>query len=75
MTFSIDNHTFDVIELDGTEHDPVPVQNADVYAGKVIQLSAWLLLTSLVAQRISIVLNANQTVDNYWIRAPCVCRQ
>ncbi|KAJ7839990.1 laccase [Mycena olivaceomarginata] len=54
MTLSFDNHTFDVIELDGVEHDPVPFQNADVYA----------------AQRISIVLNANQTVGNYWIRAP-----
>ncbi|KAJ7046045.1 putative laccase 1d precursor [Mycena alexandri] len=56
MTLSFDNHTFDVIELDGVEHDPVPFQNADVYA----------------AQRISIVLNANQTVGNYWIRAPPV---
>ncbi|KAJ7152137.1 laccase [Mycena filopes] len=54
MTLSFDNHTFDVIELDGVEHDPVPFQNADVYA----------------AQRISIVLHANQTVGNYWIRAP-----
>ncbi|KAJ7325855.1 laccase-2 [Mycena albidolilacea] len=52
MTLSFDNHTFDVIELDGVEHDPVPFQNADIYA----------------AQRISIVLNANQTVGNYWIR-------
>ncbi|KAJ7448513.1 putative laccase 2 precursor [Mycena latifolia] len=54
MTISFDNHTFDVMELDGVEHDPVPFQNADVYA----------------AQRISIILNANQSVDNYWIRAP-----
>ncbi|KAF7316551.1 putative Laccase-1 [Mycena indigotica] len=54
MTLSFDNHTFDVIELDGVEHDPVPFQNADVYA----------------AQRISVVLHANQSVDNYWIRAP-----
>ncbi|KAJ7620440.1 putative laccase 1d precursor [Roridomyces roridus] len=54
MTLSFDNHTFDVIELDGVEHDPVAFQNADVYA----------------AQRISIVLNANQSVSNYWIRAP-----
>ncbi|KAJ6514341.1 laccase [Mycena vitilis] len=54
MTLSFDNHTFDVMELDGVEHDPVAFQNADVYA----------------AQRISIILHANQTVDNYWIRAP-----
>ncbi|KAK7046367.1 laccase 3 [Favolaschia claudopus] len=54
MTLSFDNHTFDVIELDGVEHDPVPFQRADVYAG----------------QRLSVVLHANQSVDNYWIRAP-----
>ncbi|KAJ6540213.1 laccase [Mycena vulgaris] len=56
MTLSFDNHTFDVMELDGVEHDPMPFQNADVYA----------------AQRISLILHANQTVDNYWIRAPPV---
>ncbi|KAJ7211771.1 laccase [Mycena pura] len=54
MTLSFDNHTFDVIELDGVEHDPMPFQNADIYA----------------AQRLSIVLHANQSIDNYWIRAP-----
>ncbi|KAJ6616355.1 laccase [Mycena sp. CBHHK59/15] len=54
MTLSFDNHTFDVMELDGVEHDPMPFQNADVYA----------------AQRISVILHANQSVDNYWIRAP-----
>ncbi|KAJ7113583.1 laccase 6 [Mycena epipterygia] len=54
MTLSFDNHTFDVMELDGVEHDPMPFQKADVYA----------------AQRLSIILHANQSVDNYWIRAP-----
>ncbi|KAJ6602828.1 laccase [Mycena vulgaris] len=54
MELSFDNHTFDVIELDGVEHDPTPFQRADIYA----------------AQRISLVLHANQSVDNYWIRAP-----
>jgi hypothetical protein len=50
MTLSFDNHTFgadrgnlllfcpypmlDVMELDGVEHDPVPFQNAEVYAGE-----------------------------------------
>jgi iron transport multicopper oxidase len=38
------------MELDGVEHDPVAFQNADVYA----------------AQRISLILHANQSVDNYW---------
>ncbi|KAJ7820957.1 laccase [Mycena leptocephala] len=54
MTLSFDNHTFDVMELDGVEHDPTPFQRADIYA----------------AQRISLILKANQSVDNYWIRAP-----
>jgi iron transport multicopper oxidase len=54
FSFSIDNHNITVIELDGVEHDPVTGQTTDVYA----------------AQRISIVVNANQAVGNYWIRAP-----
>ncbi|TFK35168.1 laccase [Crucibulum laeve] len=54
FTFSIDGHNMTFIEADGIEHDPVTVQNVDVYA----------------AQRVSMVLNANQPVNNYWIRAP-----
>ncbi|KAK7461885.1 Laccase-1 [Stygiomarasmius scandens] len=54
FTFSIDNHNFTAIELDGVAHDPVVAQNVDVYA----------------AQRVSVVLHANQPIDNYWIRAP-----
>ncbi|KAJ7613030.1 laccase 6 [Roridomyces roridus] len=54
FTLSFDNHTFDVMELDGVEHDPVSFQNADIYAG----------------QRLSLILNATQSVSNYWIRAP-----
>jgi len=54
FTFSIDNHNLTFIEADGILHDAVTVQNIDVYA----------------AQRVSAVLNANQPVGNYWIRAP-----
>ncbi|KAJ7579850.1 laccase 3 [Mycena floridula] len=54
MTFSVDNHGLSVMELDGVEHDPVAVENIDLYA----------------AQRVSVILTANQTIDNYWIRAP-----
>ncbi|KAJ3568355.1 hypothetical protein NP233_g5768 [Leucocoprinus birnbaumii] len=54
FTFSVDNHNLTFIEADGIEHDPVEVQNIDVYA----------------AQRVSAILNANQPVNNYWIRAP-----
>ncbi|KAJ7584002.1 laccase 6 [Mycena floridula] len=54
MTFSIDSHSLLAMELDGVEHDPVAVENVDIYA----------------AQRVSVIVNANQTIDNYWIRAP-----
>ncbi|KAK7464216.1 Laccase-1 [Stygiomarasmius scandens] len=53
-TFSVDNHNITIMELDGVEHDPVTVQNVDIYA----------------AQRVSAILHANQPIDNYWIRAP-----
>ncbi|TDL18677.1 laccase [Rickenella mellea] len=51
--FSIDNHTMTVIEADGVETNPVDVDSIQIYAG----------------QRYSFILNANQSVDNYWIRA------
>ncbi|KAF5345415.1 hypothetical protein D9756_010969 [Leucocoprinus leucothites] len=54
FTFSIDGHNITFIEADGIEHDPVEFHSVDIYA----------------AQRISAVLNANQPVGNYWIRAP-----
>nr|VWP02110.1 Uncharacterized protein [Ganoderma boninense] len=52
-TFSIDGHELTVIEADGVETQPVTVN--------AIQI--------LAAQRYSFVLSANQTIDNYWIRA------
>ncbi|KAF8893244.1 laccase [Mucidula mucida] len=54
FTFSIDNHLMDAMELDGVEHDPVTVENVDVYA----------------AQRVSVIVKADQPVGNYWMRAP-----
>ncbi|KAJ7456051.1 laccase [Mycena latifolia] len=54
FVFSIDGHVFDVIETDGIETVPLTVSSFEIY----------------VAQRYSIILNANQPVDNYWIRAP-----
>nr|GAT51440.1 laccase [Mycena chlorophos] len=50
--FTIDNHTFTIIEVDGVNSQPLPVDAVQIYA----------------AQRYSMVLNANQSVDNYWIR-------
>ncbi|KAJ7499908.1 laccase [Mycena latifolia] len=56
FTFSVDGHTFDVIETDGIETVPLTVTSFDIY----------------VAQRYSVVLTANQPVNNYWIRAPMI---
>ncbi|KAJ3332451.1 hypothetical protein HDU76_000214 [Blyttiomyces sp. JEL0837] len=53
FTFSIDNHNFTVIESDGV----------DTVAVNATQLK---IMTS---QRYSIIVNADQLVDNYWIRA------
>ncbi|KAJ7075749.1 laccase [Mycena belliarum] len=58
FTFSIDGHSFDVIETDGIETRPRTVSSFDIFA----------------AQRYSVVLTANQPVDNYWIRAPMVLK-
>lgn len=52
-TFSIDGHSFDIIEADGVNTQPLTVNNITIFAG----------------QRYSLVLNATQAVDNYWIRA------
>ncbi|KAF8998387.1 laccase [Cyathus striatus] len=51
--FSIDNHTMTIIEVDGVNVEPLEVDSIQIFAG----------------QRYSFVLNANQVVDNYWIRA------
>ncbi|KAI9511058.1 laccase [Russula earlei] len=51
--FSIDSHQLTVIEVDGNNVQPLLVDSLEIFAG----------------QRYSVVLNANQPVDNYWIRA------
>ncbi|KAJ3272122.1 hypothetical protein HK104_004534 [Borealophlyctis nickersoniae] len=51
--FSIDQHDFQVIELDGVSHQPNTYQRFNIWPG----------------QRISVVVNANKAVGNYWIRA------
>nr|AMT85332.1 laccase [Trametes versicolor] len=52
-TFSIDGHNLTVIEVDGINSQPLLVDSIQIFA----------------AQRYSFVLNANQTVGNYWVRA------
>ncbi|KAJ6468289.1 laccase 1 [Mycena sanguinolenta] len=51
--FSIDGHSFTIIEADGISTTPYNVNSIQIYVG----------------QRYSFILTANQTVDNYWIRA------
>ncbi|KAG7095341.1 hypothetical protein E1B28_006102 [Marasmius oreades] len=52
-TFSIDGHNMTIIEADGQPTDPLTVNSLNIFP----------------AQRYSFVLNANQPVGNYWIRA------
>ncbi|KAJ6610545.1 yellow laccase [Mycena sp. CBHHK59/15] len=54
FVLSIDGHYLTVIEVDGVNHHPVTVDSIPISPG----------------QRYSFVLNANQKVDNYWVRAP-----
>ena len=49
LTVSIDGHIFTVIEADGVEHQPLAVDSLTIFAG----------------QRYSVIVEANQTVDNY----------
>ncbi|KAN0114020.1 multicopper oxidase [Russula decolorans] len=53
FVFSIDNHSMTVIEVDGTNAQPLLIDS----------------LTIFVGQRYSVVVNASQPVDNYWIRS------
>lgn len=53
MELSIDNHTMTMIASDGSEFVPVEVDSFVSYAG----------------ERFDFILNANQRVSNYWIRA------
>jgi iron transport multicopper oxidase len=52
-TFSIDGHNLTIIEVDGVSTKPLVVNQIQIYAG----------------QRYSFILDANQPVDNYWIRS------
>ncbi|KAF9331870.1 hypothetical protein BG006_005266 [Podila minutissima] len=53
LQYSIDNHTLSVIEADGVDMQPVEVHRLPIH----------------VAQRYSVLVKANQTVGNYWVRA------
>ncbi|KAG6828157.1 hypothetical protein H0H92_009008, partial [Tricholoma furcatifolium] len=51
--FSIDGHLMTIIEVDGVNHTPLTVDSIQIFTG----------------QRYSVVVNASQPIDNYWIRA------
>ncbi|KAH7922075.1 laccase [Leucogyrophana mollusca] len=51
--FSIDDHNFTIVEADGEPTEPLVVDSIQILAG----------------QRYSIILEANQPADNYWVRA------
>ncbi|KAH7913243.1 Cupredoxin [Hygrophoropsis aurantiaca] len=51
--FSIDNHTLEIVEIDGVEVAPIPFRGVNVNIG----------------QRYSVIVRANQTVGNYYMRA------
>ncbi|KAF8188021.1 yellow laccase [Pholiota molesta] len=53
FNFSIDGHSFTIIEVDGINTQPLVVDSIEIYAG----------------QRYSFVLNTTEAIDNYWIRA------
>ncbi|KAG8701183.1 hypothetical protein FRC08_004238 [Ceratobasidium sp. 394] len=57
--FEIDGHPLKIIEADGLPHQPVVVKSVEIHPG----------------ERYSIVVEANQTVNNYWIRAPITARR
>ncbi|KAF8608186.1 laccase 16 [Ceratobasidium sp. AG-I] len=57
--FEIDKHMLKIIEADGLPHKPLVVKSLDIHPG----------------ERYSIVIEANQTVGNYWIRAPITARR
>jgi FtsP/CotA-like multicopper oxidase with cupredoxin domain len=50
---SVDNHTLSVIEVDSTQVQPTTINRLAIH----------------IAQRYSVILTANQTATNYWIRA------
>ncbi|KAF5362289.1 hypothetical protein D9756_002103 [Leucocoprinus leucothites] len=52
-TFSIDGHSMTIIEVDGINVQKLTVDSIQIFAG----------------QRYSFILNANQPIGNYWIRA------
>ncbi|KZS91064.1 Coriolopsis Gallica laccase collected At 8.98 Kev [Sistotremastrum niveocremeum HHB9708] len=53
FTVSLDGHNFTVIEADGELHQPYVVDSLDIFIG----------------QRYSVIVETNQTINNYWFRA------
>lgn len=67
--FSIDGHDLTVIEADATETEPHTVNTLQMLTGMYRHCYHNGSLMRVPGQRYSVVLNANQEVGNYWIRA------
>ena len=73
FNFTIDGHDFTVIEADGQNTDPLPaVDQIQIFAAQRYSFVVSIIQVSLivVSKLISVYvqLDANQPIDNYWIR-------
>ncbi|KAG9076158.1 hypothetical protein FS749_012095 [Ceratobasidium sp. UAMH 11750] len=76
--FEIDGHPLKIIEADGLPHQPVVVKSVEIHPGERYSIVVSTNLASL--GRLSDIhlrteVEANQTVNNYWIRAPITARR
>ena len=71
FTFSIDSHSFTVIEVDGVNHETLAVDSIQIFAGQRYSFIVSGIRRSLRHVWLTELsqLNANQDIDNYWIRA------
>ena len=70
-TFSIDNHTMTVIEADTVNSQPLEVDSIQIFSSQrysFVVRTTFLSVNPCVSNT-SFQLEANQPVDNYWIRA------
>ncbi|KAH8994288.1 laccase [Lactarius akahatsu] len=64
FTFSIDGHQLTIIEVDGENTKPLVVDSLQIFAGEFVDQRP-----RKTHRRTDFQLNANQPIDNYWIRA------
>ncbi|KAH9164028.1 laccase [Lactarius sanguifluus] len=64
FNFSIDGHQLTIVEVDGENSQPLVVDSLQIFAGEFVDQRP-----RKTYRRTDFQLNANQPVDNYWIRA------